>query len=124
MFASPTPGLSDEQLILQCRQQLSNHFQSMGLQPRGFEDWSQAFLRARSVFVQRWADMPFINPEPQTKVINAHPQSVAVLRSSDAWGEGVLLLAASETASTHPGKMDGAVDAANRVSQLLETLLS
>ncbi len=73
--------------------------------------------------MQRWANAAYINSEPKTRVINPHPQPVAIFGSSDLWGDGVVLFASSETDSTHPGKMDGAVGAAKRTLRVLENVM-
>jgi monoamine oxidase len=70
--------------------------------------------------VKRWPQEPYISEDPRPQRIHPHPQVEPDL-STPEW-DGLLQFSGSETDRLSPGVMEGAIGAAQRCLQTLQTI--
>lgn len=84
-------------------------------------DYREDVKDYKVVHVKHWPTQKYISEDPDPKQIHPHPHPVGALSQSE-WN-GHLLFAGSETDRQSPGVMEGAVGAAQRAFQELESLV-
>jgi len=109
-----SPAINDDKLLAdQCADQLKYTWSAMRLPE--LANKAKAFQHS---FVQRWPIVRYISENNKPQRINPHPSPMPALSKHD-W-DGALLFAGSESDSSDPGVMEGAVGSALNVMNILK----
>lgn len=103
---------NDEKLARDCADQM---YQSLSRKSLLNDPEIESKIKSYdALYVKRWPREKYISEDPNPRGINPHPRPVLELAKSD-WG-GKLLFAGTESDLLSPGVMEGAVNAAFRVT--------
>lgn len=103
-----TAAENDEVLADQCASQIQQVWLAMHL-----PELAKQVKSYTSRHIQRWPLEKYISEDMRPRRVNAHPSPIQALSTND-W-DGALLFAGTETDTSSPGVMEGAVGAALRV---------